>query len=739
MTSKPGDTALFDFNVELVRNSDGRLPPADPSMMEYFALSCNHTVWFCKCAEAGMPCEDPKVSLNGRLSTAFIAETDPKFAKRIRDGLSWTVINYAVVDMYPEIISLIIEAKNGPGGINRRTSTFETLLQILDTSISTSNESGSPDWPLVQRLVARTKPACLQILPDLVAFVVSCSGGKNGKYLRELVDIWKNCGLTLVSRNIPGKLWKALAESGTPKDLPMARLKNMFVLTSFVAETGVEDGICGFISPADVDIFKTTRDYTLERLLMCNMALDLGFELISRCPHPVASSSVQVASASSGSSRPSPKGALRLTFAVRIVRFLISEFKNRQRPNENYKTVGAIGYDLLVGLRQIWPEMDEDPAFKNNQRFKAWVPDQREFRMKLAPPTLNLREISDDGRLTNLADLLGNKGFKIGDHVKSKATNDLWVIAGADAEAIVLEDLPARMRSICPKGMRAFLEKFTRPPAGYETKLLHADPSWQSLDPRRCKAGAVALARAEGILALESAAQLFPDKDQHVLPMLNLKDAHAGVCAASNAKAGTIVLVPWTANVTIKFPGDMDFRRPVLWEVEAKGEHALRAFQEGNQKPKISLNAQIFDANKEDVDNKLPSEKVQKPVAVFWRVRGYTHKEKQPEDFNMELALITVNAFGQLQHASKTIKVKKNQGKPDFGASVRSAQIVLPVLVNKKDVAAGDDLIYVKLEVEKPKTEYRPIINRNVNIVASAMQSASASKSEPASKKARTA
>ena len=419
---------------------------------------------------------------------------------------------------------------------------------------------------------------------------------------------------------------------------------------------------------------------------------------------------------------------------------MISEFKNRQRPNENYKTVGAIGYDLLVGLRQIWPEMDEDPLFKNNQRFKAWVPDKREFRMKLAPPTLNLREISDDGRLTNLADLLGNKGFKIGEHVKSKATNDLWVIAGADADAIVLEDLPGRQvvdKSI--KSVKAFLEKFTRPPAGYETKLLHADPSWQSLDPRCCKAGAVALARAEVILALESAAQLFSDKEQAVVPMLNLKDAYAGVKAASSAKAGTIVLVPWTANVTINFPGDKDFRRPVLWEVEAKGEHALRAFQEGNQKPKISLNAQIFDASKEDVDNKLPSEKVQKPVAVFWRVRGYTHKEKQPEHFNMEPALITVNAFGQLQHASKTIKVKKNQGKPDFGASVRSAQIVLPVLVNKKDVAAGDDLIYVKLEVEKPKTEYRPIINRNVNIVANAMQSASASKSEPASKKARTA
>ena len=738
MTSKPGDTALFDFNVELVRNSDGRLPPADASTMEYFALSCNHTVWFLKCAEAGMPCDNPKVSLNGRLSTAFIEETDPKFARRIKEGMTWTVINYKVVDAYPEIISLIIEAKNGPGGINRRTSTFEVLLQILDTSISTAKESGLPDWALVQRIVGRTKPACLNILPELVGFVVSCSGGKNGKFLHELVDIWKNCGLTDVNRNIPGKLWKALAESGAPMGLPMARLKNMFVLTSFVAETGVEDGLCGFITTTDVDMFKTARETTLERLLTCNMALDLGFGLISQCEPTVASSSVQVASASSGSSRASPKGALRMTFAVRIVRFLISEAKNKQRPKENYKTVGAIGYDLLMGLRQIWPEMDEHPAFKNEERFRSWVPDQREFRFKMAKPTVTLKEISDDGRLTNHADLLFNKGFKIGEHVKSKATNDLWVIAGADADAIVLEDLPARMRSICPKGMRAFLEKFTRPPAGYEAKLLHADPSWHDLDPRCSKAGAVALARAEVILALESAAQLFPDKGQAVLPMLNLKNAHAGVCAASNAKAGTIVLVPWTANVTIHFPGDTDFKRPIQWQVEAKGEHALRAFQADKQKPTISLNAQMFDASKSDVDTKLPSEKVQKPVAVFWRVRGHTVKEKKVEDFNMEPAYITVNVFGQLQQASRIIKVPRNQGKPDFGASVRSANFVLPVLVNKKDVSVGDDLIYLKYEVEKPKAE-RPIINRNIDIITSAMQRGSASASEPASKKARTA
>ena len=104
----------------------------------------------------------------------------------------------------------------------------------------------------------------------------------------------------------------------------------------------------------------------------------------------------------------------------------------------------------------------------------------------------------------------------------------------------------------------------------------------------------------------------------------------------------------------------------------------------------------------------------------------------------MEPAYITVNVFGQLQQASKIIKVPRNQGKPDFGASVRSANFVLPVLVNKKDVSVGDDLIYLKYEVEKPKAE-RPIINRNIEIITSAMQRGSASASEPASKKARTA
>ena len=709
-----------------------------------------------------MPSSNVKLSVGGHLSAEVIAQTDPKFAKRIREGLTWTTMHWEVVERYPAIISLIIEAKNGGGTINRRKTTFEVLLQILETSIASSKDS-TPDWEFVRRRISRTQPTCLPILPDLVSFVVSCSGGKQGIYLRELVDIWKNCGLVDLgeSRKIPGKLWKALADSGSPQDLPMARFKNMFVLTSFVSETCVEDGICGFITTSDVNIFDTVNKSRLQRLLLCNSVLNHGFELIARCPDASAPSGV--ASAPLGQARCPTKGALRLMFAVRLVRFLLSETKNRQRDGENYKSAGAIGYDLLQGLRQIWPGMDEE-ELKADARFKGWVPDPREFRFKMASPSVTLRETFSDGRLKSIEDQLHQKGFKVGDHLKSKTSDDLWVIARVEGDALVVEDLTARKAvDKNTKTVQALMEKYMRPPPGYEATLLHADPSWKQLDPRTSKPGAAMLAKAGVLIALESAAQLHPDGEQAVQPMLNLKDAPAGVQAAANAKAGTIVLVPWTASITIEFPDSEAWKKPIQWEVELKGEHALRAFCTGAQKPKIAFASQIFYDKKEDKNEEVDAEVKKKEVnaedkkeeeeegedkkvdkkkeakkhgAVFWRVQGFTSKQKMADVFNMEPGHITVNLFGNVAQTSRNIKVKKFQGKPDFAASVVTPVIVLPVLVNKKDVIKGDELCFLKYETEKTPAEQKRL--RNKDLLSGFFQ-APGSASEPASKKKKTA
>ena len=122
--------------------------------------------------------------------------------------------------------------------------------------------------------------------------------------------------------------------------------------------------------------------------------------------------------------------------------------------------------------------------------------------------------------------------------------------------------------------------------------------------------------------------------------------------------------------------------------------------------------------------------------AVFWRVQGFTSKQKMADAFNMEPGYITVNLFGNVVQASRNIKLKKFQGKPDLAASVVTPVIVLPVLVNKKDVIKGDELCFLKYETEKSPAELKRL--RNKDLLSGFFQMPG-SASEPASKKNKTA
>ena len=183
----PGSSAELEFNVVLVESSEGRLPKVDLHRMVNFAMSCNNTVWFLKCALAGMPFDHPKMSLGGRLSLSVIEETDPTFAKRIREGMYWTVLDWRVQKYYPEILEMISIAKNLPGEINRRTSCFEVCQQIFNLSQTMKDSDGFPDWSRVKRAVERNRPTCYGMLTELSEFAIARSGGTSGIFLRETI------------------------------------------------------------------------------------------------------------------------------------------------------------------------------------------------------------------------------------------------------------------------------------------------------------------------------------------------------------------------------------------------------------------------------------------------------------------------------------------------------------------------------------------------------------------------
>ena len=263
---------------------------------------------------------------------SHVESVDALFAKRAREGMKWTVLDWRIREHYPAICEMIIEAKNAGGTVNSRKSVFEVLSQIHEVSVrSAAANNGAPDWNFVSQFVARTKPPCLDILRELTAFVVNCSGGTAGQFLKELVFLSKNLGLENLTRQIPGKFWQALGDSAHLDGDPMARLKCMCVLTNLTADLStVEDGMCRLLSPGDIAIFAVAKTETKARVKECNAMLNSGFELVQAVAENGQKEQKLIATSK-----------LLLAFASRVVRFLFSETK---KTKSRRRVLGGIWY-----------------------------------------------------------------------------------------------------------------------------------------------------------------------------------------------------------------------------------------------------------------------------------------------------------------------------------------------------------------------------------------------------------
>lgn len=100
-------------NARMARESNGQLAPVELGSLRGFSLTCGHTNQSLRAVVAGVECDDPDISVNGKLNKAKFAE-DPVFMDNIEHGMTWKMIKWEVEERWPELIELIIEADNVP-------------------------------------------------------------------------------------------------------------------------------------------------------------------------------------------------------------------------------------------------------------------------------------------------------------------------------------------------------------------------------------------------------------------------------------------------------------------------------------------------------------------------------------------------------------------------------------------------------------------------------------------------
>ena len=106
-----------EFNRRLSAEANGKLAPVNPTMLKYASIVGSHANQAARCFVHGVCHEDPKVTIEGRLSMEKLAMVDPLWHSSIREGLTWMVVSYEIAEVFPEYVALAQSAGNAAGQI----------------------------------------------------------------------------------------------------------------------------------------------------------------------------------------------------------------------------------------------------------------------------------------------------------------------------------------------------------------------------------------------------------------------------------------------------------------------------------------------------------------------------------------------------------------------------------------------------------------------------------------------
>ncbi len=139
-------------NEELVNGSGGLLPPfAD--MIRAVTLTCGHAPQGFLCFQHSMPCNDPRFSVDGKLSVRRLGEVQPVYLEAITTGVPWDCFTYQFEDAFPWISELFQEAGNAGQSIARCESRLEVCLKMRKIALRLSDDEGRLDETKWSRVI----------------------------------------------------------------------------------------------------------------------------------------------------------------------------------------------------------------------------------------------------------------------------------------------------------------------------------------------------------------------------------------------------------------------------------------------------------------------------------------------------------------------------------------------------------------------------------------------------------
>ena len=205
---KPSCTVVEQINASWVAGNDG-LAPVEEGSIKFSSLSCGHTNAGLRAIAASAKSDCLLLAKDGRYNMAHIANRDPEFARAVREGLRWRVLDWKVRVLYPQVLDLIQRARNANSNVLRRENEMAGLLQLHALSASCPQPV---DWQVVKKVVLKTNPPFADKVDNMVAFVVTLSGGQQGLFLQQLAIFFRQFVNPSKRVGIPSLVYLALSE-----------------------------------------------------------------------------------------------------------------------------------------------------------------------------------------------------------------------------------------------------------------------------------------------------------------------------------------------------------------------------------------------------------------------------------------------------------------------------------------------------------------------------------------------
>ena len=224
------DIAAFDHSVVA---GNPKLPESDADKIRYGSIAGSHRNMFLRCLLASAESGEEAMCEDGRLCLAKVERTDPTFANAARQGLTWKVLSHKIQVEYPEVLPIIMRARNAGNSAARAEHEVQVLVRLHAMAVQAQSTGKAPDWPAIRRCVARGKPRCKDYLEELSLFVALYSGGVDGAFLKDLASFHAQF-VDSAKSIVFGEFWKALAEWDVQAPLLKIALLKMQYMSSKV-------------------------------------------------------------------------------------------------------------------------------------------------------------------------------------------------------------------------------------------------------------------------------------------------------------------------------------------------------------------------------------------------------------------------------------------------------------------------------------------------------------------------